>query len=510
MYIYFRLNGSYKLYRKKLLSLLIFFLILLNFHRIKYSAELNFKGVFTINSKINESLYFNEKNGTLLLETEKRQFEIIQNSLNNYNFISTRLNKYIGIENSQKEKIILYDRNHSHNSILISWKIANLGNDEYIIQNNYNKKYLKTSNGSLIFGNIDIISIYNKSIDKSYKFRILKLYETIPKLSKKDLFYIEKEPIDVFIKYIDITDKSLKREGIKQIYKDQDNEELRYSLRSIFENIPWVRKIFIVMPNQKVRFLKPYEEIKEKIIYVKDKDLLGFDSANPIAFQFNLYKMEKFGISKNFIYMDDDYFIGEPLKKSDFFYYDSKKKKVFPFLLTTFFREIDKNNCINSHDELIKRRGEFKPQDHNEFVLSMLNTEKYLFEKYNITLINTHFTHNAISENIDDLRDIFFSIQNYEYINETLFSMTRHPLRLNAIHYYNLFQLNINHRKVHYIPSKYIEMEEVELGKLNTPLFVINTCGNNIPSKRDYENQRKVMAARFPNPSKYEIITDDS
>jgi hypothetical protein len=34
--------------------------------------------------------------------------------------------------------------------------------------------------------------------------------------------------------------------------------------------------------------------------------------------------MEKFGISKNFIYMEDDYFLGKPLNKTDFFYNRNK------------------------------------------------------------------------------------------------------------------------------------------------------------------------------------------
>ena len=33
--------------------------------------------------------------------------------------------------------------------------------------------------------------------------------------------------------------------------------------------------------------------------------------------------MKKFGISDNFIIMDDDYFIGNTLKKSDFFYVEN-------------------------------------------------------------------------------------------------------------------------------------------------------------------------------------------
>ena len=74
-----------------------------------------------------------------------------------------------------------------------------------------------------------------------------------------------------------MTDKNLFREGIKQTKKDEDNEELKFSVRSIFKYVPWVRKIFIIMPNEKVRFFKPYEEIKDKFVYVKDKDFIGFD-----------------------------------------------------------------------------------------------------------------------------------------------------------------------------------------------------------------------------------------
>jgi len=157
------------------------------------------------------------------------------------------------------------------------------------------------TNQSLRFAENDKDCINNKIIDKEYIFRILTLYENIRIIKSSDLKIIEKEPIDVFIKYIDLSDNTLKRDGIKQIYKDEDNEELKYSLRSIFEYIPWVRKIFIVMPNERVKFLKSYEEIREKIIYVKDKDFIGFDTANIFAFTFRLFKMKKFGITKNFI-----------------------------------------------------------------------------------------------------------------------------------------------------------------------------------------------------------------
>ena len=144
---------------------------------------------------------------------------------------------------------------------------------------------------------------------------------------------IENEPIDILIKYIDLRDQNLKRKEIHQIEKDYDNEELKYSIRSVLINIPWIRKIFILMPNEKVRYFKDYKLIKNKIIYVKDRDLLGYDSSDSNSIQFNIWKMDKFGISTNFIIMDDDCFIGKKLAKSDFFYVD--KEKVVPSIVTS-------------------------------------------------------------------------------------------------------------------------------------------------------------------------------
>lgn len=485
-----------------LISIFVFFLG----QTFLYNFEFNTIKVVTINSKSNESLYFSAQNGTLIFEYEQRQFDIIQNSIKEYNIRSRRFNKYIGINIEKKEEIVLYNKKEAEINSLISWNLISIFDEnEYIIKNNYNQKYLKLTNQSLRFAEIDKDCINNKTIDKEYIFRILTLYENIRIIKSSDLKIIEKEPIDVFIKYIDLSDNTLKRDGIKQIYKDEDNEELKYSLRSIFEYIPWVRKIFIVMPNERVKFLKSYEEIREKIIYVKDKDFIGFDTANIFAFTFRLFKMKKFGITKNFIYMEDDFFIGKPLKKSDFFYYDRKEKKVLPYILNSNFNELNKNNSLRLYDSLFKEKEQYTYQGGKMWFFSIISTEKYLIEKYNITIINTQFTHNARAENLDDLEDMFKSIQSYRYINETLFSKIRHILTLNQPHYNNLFQLNIKHRKVNSISSAYINMQEASLDKLKYPLFVINTGGDFIPTKIQYYKQKEVMQKRFPFPIKYEI-----
>ena len=119
-------------------------------------------------------------------------------------------------------------------------------------------------------------------------------------------------------------------------------------------------------------------------------------------------------------------------------------------------------------------------------------------EKYKFPIINSRFTHNAISENIDDLRVIFEEIKEYPYINETLFSKERHIFTLNQPKFLYLYLLNVKNRKVCSIPYQYIPIELINKYDLNINLFVLNTGGNHRPLKRQYNYQKKIMEKRFP------------
>ena len=55
--------------------------------------------------------------------------------------------------------------------------------------------------------------------------------------------------------------------------------------------------------------------------------------------------------------MDDDCFIGQSLKKSDFFYYNEKEKKVVPCILSSYFKEISKNEIYNKFNKLLKLKN---------------------------------------------------------------------------------------------------------------------------------------------------------
>ena len=261
------------------------------------------------------------------------------------------------------------------------------------------------------------------------------------------------------------------------------------------------------MPNEEVKFLKNINEINEKIIYIKDKDFLGYDSANIHSFTFNLYKMKKFGISQNFIYMEDDFFVGKALKKKDFFYYDEEEKSIVPYILTFFFSVINKTDLLSNYNKMLKIKDSIHPHSGEGWRLSILNTEKYFTEIYKIPIIKTKYTHNIIAENIDDIKRIFEEIQNYKYLKETLFYKERHILTLNQPIYLNLYLLNKKFRRVNSIPYEYIPIESLNKYKLNKHLFVINTGGNHKPLQRQYNIQRKIMNNRYPFHTIYEVLS---
>lgn len=463
-----------------------------------------YNNIYTINSYLNNYYFSYDSNYNLVASNRQTNFRLIHIISNSY-YIQLRGNKKLGID--KNNKIIFYNYNNNIiNDDIIKWNIIKIDMDKFLIQNYFNKKYIEEFNGNFICLN-DLYSYKNEkniNIQNKFFFNIFQLFKE-GLFNKKHLNIIKKESIDILIKYIDLNDKTINRTGINQIYKDNDNNELKYSLRSILNYIPWVRKIFILMPNEKVKYFKSIDIIQDKIIYIKDKDLLGFESANIQAFLFNLYKMKEFGISTNFIYIEDDYFFGKRLEKQDFFYYDEINKKVMPYIITTDFFKINNDELYKKYNNLYEKKDRIHPHSSEGFWLGYYSTQKFFLEHYKIPIISTEFTHNAISENIEDLNIIFNEALNYKYFNETLYSKERYILTLIHQLFLNLYLLNIKNQKVHSIKYKYISIEKVNKFKLNYPLFVINTGGNHIPLNRQYKIQKKVMEKYFNMPTKYEI-----
>ena len=97
------------------------------------------------------------------------------------------------------------------------------------------------------------------------------------------------------------------------------HDELRYSLRSAFENVPWIRHIFIVTDGQRPVWLKDHP----KISVVDHRQIIPAERLplfSSIAIEMYLDRIP--GLSEHFLYANDDMFFNRPLEVSDFYDYD--------------------------------------------------------------------------------------------------------------------------------------------------------------------------------------------
>ena len=96
-----------------------------------------------------------------------------------------------------------------------------------------------------------------------------------------------------------------------------NNDELRYSLRSVEKHIPWVRKIFVVTDNQIPDWL---DIVHPKIAVIDHSEILPSDALpcfNSSVIEYFLYKIP--GLSEHFLYANDDMFVNADLPSTFFF-----------------------------------------------------------------------------------------------------------------------------------------------------------------------------------------------
>eukprot|EP00941_MAST-03F_sp_MAST-3F-sp1_P002576 g2576.t1 len=97
----------------------------------------------------------------------------------------------------------------------------------------------------------------------------------------------------------------------------RDNDELRYSMRSIEKFAPWVRKIFIVTDDQIPNWLRmdhPRVTVVSHRDIFANKSLLPVFSSNAIETQLTNIP----GLTRRFLYFNDDVMLGAPVWPQDF------------------------------------------------------------------------------------------------------------------------------------------------------------------------------------------------
>jgi Stealth protein CR2, conserved region 2/Stealth protein CR1, conserved region 1 len=100
------------------------------------------------------------------------------------------------------------------------------------------------------------------------------------------------------------------------------SDELNFCLRSIANNAPWIRRVWIVTDGQLPEIAALPEEFVAKINIVDHRDIFaGFEDAlptfNSLAIETMLWRIPE--LSDHFLYFNDDVFLTAPVEVSDFF-----------------------------------------------------------------------------------------------------------------------------------------------------------------------------------------------
>ena len=179
-----------------------------------------------------------------------------------------------------------------------------------------------------------------KEFLKEYKYEILlgliiigaivfKLWKNYSYLNFMNYFVNKENPdnIDLVYTWVDGSDKKWLEKKNKysgNIKKIDDNtrftniDELKYSLRSVYEYAKWINNIYIVVDDdQKPEWLNlnhpKIHLIKHSQIFMNKNDLPTFNS---YSIESNLHNIP--GLSENYLYLNDDFFFGNHTIKSDF------------------------------------------------------------------------------------------------------------------------------------------------------------------------------------------------
>lgn len=254
-------------------------------------------------------------------------------------------------------------------------------------------------------------------------------YAGVPaKLIKKDVTWQRecpaanktKYPIDLVYLWCDINDKDFK-ERKKQYLNNSEqikncnhpcryinNDELRFSLRSVEKYASWINKIYIITDSQIPIWLNLNND---KIQIINQNDILPKDaipSFNSNAIEHCIVNIDS--LSEHFLYANDDMFFADYVSPSFFF------QNGIPI------NRFSKN---------------FSDSDVGCYIQSLKNAKNLIKEKYNENLYysNHHNVDAYRKSDILECRSIFA-----EDINKTIYSRFRQPENIHR-NIYSLFSV---------------------------------------------------------------------
>ncbi|MBV99114.1 N-acetylglucosamine-1-phosphotransferase subunits alpha/beta, partial [Eschrichtius robustus] len=188
---------------------------------------------------------------------------------------------------------------------------------------------LKTKLPENLSSKIKLLQLYSEASVALLKLNNPKDFQELNKQTKKNMTINGKE-LTISPAYLlwDLSAISQsKQDEDVSASRFEDNEELRYSLRSIERHAPWVRNIFIVTNGQIPSWLN-LDNPRVTIVTHQDvfRNLSHLPTFSSPAIESHIHRIE--GLSQKFIYLNDDVMFGKDVWPDDF-YSHSKGQKVY-------------------------------------------------------------------------------------------------------------------------------------------------------------------------------------
>lgn len=268
-----------------------------------------------------------------------------------------------------------------------------------------------------------------------------------------------------------------------------DNDELKYSLRSLEMYAPWIRRIFIVTDNQVPQWL---DTSNPRIKIIDHKDImpaLCLPCFNSCLIEHFLHRIP--GLAEHFLYGNDDMFINKPVTPESFFAADG-----LPII--RFNRRPFRKLTLLLKEKVLK-----KPL--SNYVLTIKNSAELVEKKYGI------YYGGKTHHNIDAYLKSDYRHAGEVFKDDIEATFTNHVRSLNDVqrNIYSYVPLAEKRGHLHYVSQKtsfrlHIQNEShyAKLEKYNPLLFCMND------SQYAKESDRKRAAAflekRFPEKSEFE------
>lgn len=203
-----------------------------------------------------------------------------------------------------------------------------------------------------------------------------------------------------------------------------DNDELKYSLRSIERNAPWIRKIFIVTDNQIPTWL---DTTHPKIQIVDHTEIMPAESLpcfNSSLIEHFLYRIP--GLAEHFLFANDDMYIYKEVTPYNFFtssYLPIIRLTRKPFRkIRWFWREKVCKKPLKNYSKMIDRSSRLVEKKYGIYHTGMPhhNIDAYLKSDYQ-RIVELDFVYEFSANNQNHMRsdnDVHRSIISYAALAE--------------------------------------------------------------------------------------------